>query len=50
MVEKGISIVPTFIVLKVISEKGVAAGIPDFAVRKAAALVDSHLSNIKKSI
>lgn len=49
MVKKGISIVPTFIVLKVISEKGVAAGIPDFAVRKAAALVDSHLSNIKKA-
>lgn len=49
MVEKDISIVPTFIVLKVISEKGVAAGIPDFAVRKAAALVASHLSNIKKA-
>lgn len=49
MVEKGISIVPTFIVLKVISEKGAAAGIPDFAVRKAAALVNSHLSNIKKA-
>lgn len=49
MVEKGISIVPTFIVLKVISEKGAAAGIPDFAVRKAAALVGSHLSNIRKA-
>jgi len=49
MVDKGISIAPTFIVLKVISEKGAAAGIPDFAVRKAAALVGSHLANIKKA-
>lgn len=49
MAEKGISIVPTFIVLKVISENGVEAGIPDFAVRKATALVGSHLANIKKA-
>lgn len=49
MVEKGIAIVPTFIVLKVVAEKGTAAGIPDFAVRKAAALVGSHLTNIKKA-
>lgn len=49
MVEKNISIAPTFIVLKVISEKGVEAGIPDFAVRKATMLVSSHLSNIKKA-
>ncbi|HWR07503.1 amidohydrolase family protein [Sporomusa sp.] len=49
MVEKGISIAPTFIVLKIISEKGAAAGIPDFAIRKATALVGSHLSNIKKA-
>ncbi|WP_378956198.1 amidohydrolase family protein [Pelosinus sp. sgz500959] len=49
MVEKNISIVPTFIVLKVIAEKGTAAGIPDFAVRKAIALVGSHLSNIKQA-
>lgn len=49
MVEKHIAIAPTFIVLKVISEQGAAVGIPDFAVRKAAALVGSHLSNIKKA-
>lgn len=49
MAKKGIAIVPTFIVLKVIAEKGAAAGIPDFAVRKATALVGSHLSNIKKA-
>lgn len=49
MVKKGIQIVPTFIVLKVVAENGKAAGIPDFAVRKAAALVPSHLSNIKKA-
>jgi len=46
MVEKGIAIVPTFNVLKVVAEKGPAAGIPDFAVRKAAALVGSHRANI----
>lgn len=49
MVEKDIAIVPTFIVLKVVAEKGTAAGMPDFAVRKASALVGSHLSNIKKA-
>ncbi|QJW45797.1 amidohydrolase family protein [bacterium BFN5] len=49
MVDKHIAIAPTFIVLKVISEQGAAVGIPDFAVRKAAALVGSHLSNIKKA-
>lgn len=49
MVEKGIAIVPTFIVLKVVAENGAAAGIPDFAVKKATALVGSHLSNIKKA-
>lgn len=49
MLEKGISIVPTFIVLKVVMEKGPAAGVPDFAVRKATALAGSHLSNIKKA-
>lgn len=49
MLEKGISIVPTFIVLKVIMEKGPAAGVPDFAVRKATALAGSHLANIKKA-
>lgn len=49
MAQKGIAAVPTFIVLKVISEKGVEAGIPDFAVKKATALVGSHLSNIKKA-
>jgi imidazolonepropionase-like amidohydrolase len=49
MVERHIAIAPTFIVLKVISEQGAAVGIPDFAVRKAAALVGSHLSNIKKA-
>lgn len=49
MADKGIAIAPTFIVLKVISEKGVAAGIPEFAVKKATALVGSHLANIKKA-
>lgn len=49
MAAKKIAIVPTFIVLKVVSEKGPQAGIPDFAVRKAAAMVSSHLSNIKKA-
>lgn len=49
MAEKGIQIVPTFIVLKVVAEEGTKAGIPDFAVRKSAALVPSHLANIKKA-
>lgn len=49
MVEKGIQIVPTFIVLKVVAEEGTKAGMPAFAVRKSAALAPSHLSNIKKA-
>jgi imidazolonepropionase-like amidohydrolase len=49
MLEQGTAIVPTFNVLKVVAEKGPAAGIPDFAVRKAAALVGSHRANIKRA-
>jgi imidazolonepropionase-like amidohydrolase len=49
MADQGTAIVPTFNVLKVVTEKGPAVGIPDFAVRKAAALVGSHRANIKRA-
>ncbi len=49
MLKNKVALVPTFIVLKLIAEKGAAAGVSMDAVEKSAALVPMHLHNIKKA-
>jgi imidazolonepropionase-like amidohydrolase len=49
MVQNNVALVPTFIVLKLIAEKGAAAGVSADAVGKSAALAPQHLHNVKKA-
>ena len=49
MVKNKVALVPTFIVLKLIAEKGAAAGVSADAVGKSAALAPKHLMNVKKA-
>jgi imidazolonepropionase-like amidohydrolase len=49
MVKNGVSLVPTFTVLKVLAEKGAANGVSADAVGKSAALAPKHMENVKKA-
>jgi len=49
MIEKGVHLIPTISAMYQIGEKGVAGGIPAFAVAKNEIVVPHHKRNVKKA-
>ena len=49
MVEKGVYLVPTLVAPYYIVENGIEAGIPEYAVRKAKLVMESHGNSFRKA-
>ena len=49
MLRNHVTLVPTFLVLKLLSEEGAAKGVSEDAVSKSAALAPKHMVNVKKA-
>jgi imidazolonepropionase-like amidohydrolase len=50
MLERGTYLVPTLVAPYWIVQKGRAAGIPDYAVRKTEAVIDAHMASFRKAL
>ena len=49
MLKHGTYLIPTSAAVKIVVEKGIEAGIPDWAVRKASSALESHIQSFKKA-